>query len=306
MAKDFSQILDDCIDSINRGDAIEACLAKHPEHARQLEPLLRAMSQTKIAYSFSPAMDAKRIARQRFYAAIDRQRLPSFWQRMLAHRVALTSLASVLILFAVGYITLRATVFVGQPPGSVVPPPVSVVQPPVSVVPPSLITIAAPSVNGNFVFLISDEVNDIADFSSLNVTIEKVELLPAGNSTQRIEFTPEVKEFDLTLLPGEKTQELWRGNIPEGEYSTVVIYVSRVYGVIKTTGEVLDIKLPSNKLQISKGFQVSAASITSFTYDLTVVKTGNANEGSRYILKPQAGESGATQKPQAPSKGKGK
>ena len=139
----------------------------------------------------------------------------------------------------------------------------------------------------------------------MNVTIEKVELFPSGNATSRVEFTPEVKDFDLTLLPGEETQELWRGNVPEGEYYKVVIHVSRVYGVLKTTGGVLDIKLSSNKLQISKAFQVSAGNVTSFTYDLTVVKTGNARNGGKYILKPQAGESGAIQEP-ASSKGKGK
>lgn len=73
MAKDFDGILDECIDRVNRGEALEACLAKYPEHAKQLEPLLRAMSQTKVAYSFSPAMDVKRVARQRFFTALDRQ-----------------------------------------------------------------------------------------------------------------------------------------------------------------------------------------------------------------------------------------
>jgi len=36
----------------------------------------------------------------------------------------------------------------------------------------------------NFVFLVSDEVNAIADFSSLNVTIEKVRLFNADNSSE--------------------------------------------------------------------------------------------------------------------------
>ncbi len=241
-------------------------------------------AKEKIKQAFSPAIDVKRAARQRFYAALDRQRQPSFWDRIVAHRVAWAALASVLVLFTIGYFALKATVFVAEPP---------------------LITISAPSADGNFVFLVSDEVNAIADFSSLNVTIEKVELFQTVNSTRCVEFTPEVKEFDLTLLPGEKTQELWRGNIPEGEYSKVVVYVTHVHGVLKATGRVLDIKLPSNKLQISKAFQVSAGNISSFTYDLTVVKTGNARSGGKYILKPQAGASGAIQEPVS-SREKGK
>jgi len=35
--------------------------------------------------------------------------------------------------------------------------------------------------------------------------------------------------------------------------------------------------------------------VTRFTYDLTVVNTGNAKEGGKYLLKPQINESGATQ-----------
>lgn len=278
MSKDFDGILDECIDHINGGEAMEVCLLRYPEHAKQLEPLLRAMSQTKMAYSFSPAMDSKGAAKQRFYAALDRQRQPSFWQKVSARRVAWTALATVLVISIAGYLALRTTVFEGQLP---------------------LTTISGPSADGNFVFLVSDEVNGIADFSSLNVTIEKVELYQTGNATHRVEFTPEVKEFDLTLLPGEKTQELWRGNVPEGEYSKVVIYVSRVYGVLKATGGIVNIKLPSNKLQISEAFQVTSGNVTSFTYDLTVVKTGNARNGGKYILKPQAGESGTIQEPAA-------
>lgn len=60
MAKDFDRILDECIDRMNRGERMEACLAEYPEHARQLEPLLRAVTQTKAVYSFSPAAEAKK------------------------------------------------------------------------------------------------------------------------------------------------------------------------------------------------------------------------------------------------------
>jgi hypothetical protein len=50
--------------------------------------------------------------------------------------------------------------------------------------------------------------------------------------------------------------------------------------------------LPSQKLQISIPFQITAGSVTSFIYDLTVVSTGNQQSGIKYILKPQVGESG--------------
>ena len=38
--RDLEHILDLCIDALNRGDSIEQCLARHPEYADELEPLL--------------------------------------------------------------------------------------------------------------------------------------------------------------------------------------------------------------------------------------------------------------------------
>ncbi|MDP2743597.1 MAG: DUF4382 domain-containing protein [Dehalococcoidia bacterium] len=272
MASDFDRILDECIDRLGRGESLEACLAAYPEHAKPLEPLLRAMVQTEAACSFTVSVDAKRETRKRLYAALDRRRQPSFWRR----RMALATLAGVLVAVVAGYLALSTMPFRAEPPS---------------------ITIPGPAAEGNFAFLVSDEVNAIADFSHLNVTVSKVGLLQGGSSARWVEFVPEVREFDLTLLPGEKTQELWRGSVPEGEYTKVFIYVTTVRGVLKATGGVAEVKLPSNKLQISKPFQVSAGAVTSFTYDLTVIKTGNARGGGRYLIKPQVGESGGSQKP---------
>jgi hypothetical protein len=284
MANDFDRILDECIDRITRGETIEACLSDYPERAKQLEPLLQATVQTKASYSFTPSADNKRAARQRFYAALERTRRPSLLNRVLAHRLVWATLASVLVILAIGYVALRATIFPTEPPS---------------------ITIPGPNADGNFAFLVSDEVNAIGDFSNLYVTIDKVGLLKSGDSELWVEFSPEVKEFDLTLLPGEKTQELWRGNVPEGDYSKVIVYVSGLQGTLKATGEIIEIKLPSNKLQMSKPFQVTTGNITSFTYDLTVVKAGNAQSGGKYLLKPQVDQSGASQQPdQVKSKSK--
>jgi len=53
------------------------------------------------------------------------------------------------------------------------------------------------------------------------------------------------------------------GDVPEGQYTRVVIYVADVRGVLKATGETLEIKLPSNKLQIAKSFQVNNGNVTA-------------------------------------------
>jgi hypothetical protein len=78
-----------------------------------------------------------------------------------------------------------------------------------------------------------------------------------------------------------------------------------VRGILKETGEEVEIKLPSQKLHISKQFQVANDTVTSFTYDLTVIAVGNSQSGIKYILKPQVEQSGADQKP-IENKGKSK
>ena len=281
MANNFDKTLDECIDRINRGESLESCLADYPEYVGQLEPLLQTMLQTKETYSFAPSASAKRVARQRFSTALERleqrrrEKQPLF-TRVFARPLVWTTAAVVLLILAAGFFGLRPLLYPVGP---------------------------MPNPEGNFVFLISDDVNAIGDFESLNVSISKIGLLPGGDSERWVEFEPEVKQVDLTLVPGDETQEIWRGNVPEGQYTKVFIYVSGVHGILKETGQTVDVKLPSQKLHISKPFQVTADTVTSFTYDLTVVATGSPQSGIKYILKPQIDQSGADHKP---SKGKAK
>jgi hypothetical protein len=283
MTNEFDMILDKCIDRLSRGESLENCLTDYPEHKAQLEPLLKAMTETATAYSFVPSTEAKRTARLKLYEEFDRRRQPSFWQRMIQPRVAWVSAAAVVLLLAVSLFALRPVLWPGLDETQI----------------PDLPTITIPSAsaNGNFIFMVSDEVNAIEDFSTVDITIEKVLLLHKGEREEWVEFTPSTQKFNLVLLPGDATQVLWQGNIPLGEYSRVVIEVSQVTGVLKATNETIEIKLPSDKLQVKIPFNVSADSVTSFTFDLTVVNAGNAQDGAKYLLKPQAGESGSSQTP---------
>jgi len=275
MTNEFDMILDKCIDRLSRGESLDKCLADYPEHKAQLEPLLKAMTETATAYSFVPSAEAKRSARIKLYAEFERRRQPSFWQRMIQPRVVWVSAAAVVLLVAVSLFALRPALWPAIP----------------------TTTIPSASTDGNFIFMVSDDVNAIEDFSTVDVTIEKVWLLHTGDQEQWVEFTPTTQEFNLASLPGDATQVLWQGNVPLGEYTRVVIEVSQVTGVLKATGETIEIKLPSDKLQVKIPFNVGADSVTSFTFDLTVVNTGNAQDGAKYLLKPQAGESGSSQTP---------
>ena len=270
MANEFDRILDECIDRINRGESLEDCLSSYPEHAKKLEPLLQAMLDTQTAYTFTPSSAAKMAARQHFNIALEelaqrREERRSLFPRVLGWSRAWVAVAAVLLVALIGYFGLRPMLF-------------------------SIGPSVQPSPEGNFVFLISDDVNAIGDFQNLNISISKIGLQAEGEDGQWIEFAPEVEAVDLTLLQGDKAYEIWRGDVPEGQYTKVFIYVSNVSGTLEATGKSISLKLPSNKLQISKSFSVTSGSVVNFVYDVTVVEVGRSGQ---YIIKPQVGESGA-------------
>ncbi len=280
MSKAFDKILDQCVDRINRGERLEDCLASYPEHAEELEPLLRAMLDTQTAYTFTPSPTTKTAARQRFNAALEelarrREERRAPFPRVLGWSKAWVAVAAVLLVALIGYFGLRPMLF----PPELVPEPGQIV--------------VAPAPEGNFAFLISDDVNAIGDFQSFNVSISKIGLQLGGEAGQWIELNPEVKVVDLTLLQGDKAQEIWRGNVPEGQYTKVFIHVSNISGILKETGRPVSVKLPSEKLQISNPFEVTSDSMVSFVYDITVVEAGKSG---KYILKPQVGQSGTNQR----------
>jgi hypothetical protein len=271
MADDFELILDECITRINHGDSLADCLADHPAYADRLRPLLESMRRAQQAYDFIPSAEARRAAREKFNAALDKQRrrtpLAAFFG--LVSRPLVWAPVMVLIMAVAGIWWVRSAQS-----------------------PPTLVSSPA----GNFAFLISDAPNDIGDFRSLNITISRVGLQAAGSDEWQ-EFVPDVNNVDLTELQGEASREIWRGEVPAGQYTQVFIYVSRVEGILKTTGQDISVKLPSGKLHLSKTFEVTADTISSFTFDVTVIATGNSG---KYILKPQIDESGVEQEPRPP------
>jgi hypothetical protein len=279
MTSDYEQILDRCIDRINLGERLEDCLVDYPQYASQLEPLLRTMSRTQQAFAFSPSPVAKREARQAFLAAMDRQRQPSFWQKFFGNRLVWAAAATaVLVLFFVGYIGFRTTI---SPPE------------------PTTVTVASAAPNGNFIFLMTDEVNAINEFSRLDVKLEKVALLYNGDSRKWVEFVPETKQFDLTLLPNGITQQLWQGDLPEGQYSMVRLYVSQAQGSLKADGSTVNVKIPSDRVQfdVPASFQIRSENVTKFTYDLTIFSTGKGQGSEKYHLKPIVNQSKIFQEP---------
>ena len=151
----------------------------------------------------------------------------------------------------------------------------------------------------NFRLLISDEVNTIEDFDHLYVTISSIGVHQAGEAGGWHVLDPlddpdgdNVTGVDLRPLEGENALAIWSGNLTNGEYTKVFIHVDNVTGILADGGGTADVKLSSNKLQISKPFTIGD-SVVNFVYDITVVEAGKSG---KYILKPQIAQSGANQK----------
>jgi hypothetical protein len=281
MYKTFDEIFDECVDRINRGQRLEDCLASYPEHAEELEPLLRAMLDTQMAYTFVPSSTTKMAARQRFNVAAERlerrrEKRQPLLPQVLGWSRAWGAVAAVLLVALIGYFGVRPALF---PTG------------------PGL----QPGPEGKFALLISDEVNDIEDFEHLYVTISSIGVHQDGEPGVWHLLDPEpdpdgdgIDGIDLRPLVGPNAVVIWSGNIAAGDYDKVFIYVSDATGVPVGAGEgeTAEVKLPSNKLQISKPFTISSDSAVNFVYDITVVKAG---QSGKYILKPQIAESGADQ-----------
>ena len=94
MKKGLEEILDICLDRVRvNGDTVEQCLGSYPEHAAELEPLLRAaLSVTRASSTIEPRPEFERVPKYRLLSALEaketkraERRKPLWgWQRRLA------------------------------------------------------------------------------------------------------------------------------------------------------------------------------------------------------------------------------
>jgi hypothetical protein len=92
---------------------------------------------------------------------------------------------------------------------------------------------------------------------------------------------------DLTRVVGDRALPVFDGELEPGTYQKVELNVASTEGIVD--GEPADVKVPSEKLQITKPFEVRAGESVSFVFDINVVKRGQENG---YILKPVISQSG--------------
>lgn len=124
MSRKFDTVLDDCMDLLRAGASVEDCLARYPEHAEELRPLLSLASAVKGIPTPRPdlaSVDANRLRMLdavQNTAALNRQRSPAMsgWPGRLVRgpqnrpllRTAL-ALAAVLILMSMSAAVLFAS-----------------------------------------------------------------------------------------------------------------------------------------------------------------------------------------------------
>jgi hypothetical protein len=99
------------------------------------------------------------------------------------------------------------------------------------------------------------------------------------------------RTVDLTRLQGANATQLTSMNVSNGTYSKVFVYVSEINATLEN-GEQVNVKLPSEKLQLNKEFTVGNGEAVDFVFDITVKKAGNSG---KYILQPVVSESGTSE-----------
>ena len=121
MKKGLEEILDICLDRIRvNGDTVEQCLGSYPEHAAELEPLLRAaLSVTETSSTIKPRPEFERVAKYRLLSALEakeakktERQMPLWgWQRRWA---VVFAVIVVLLLVGSGTITASASSLPGD------------------------------------------------------------------------------------------------------------------------------------------------------------------------------------------------
>ena len=138
-----------------------------------------------------------------------------------------------------------------------------------------------------------DGSNSSASLAAGDATATSTAAMDAAGGPENggwIEYDVDSRTYDLTELQGANASHLADVTVPEGEYEKVFVYVSSVEGTLDD-GTTVNVKLPSEKLHLNKGFAVGDGESVDFVYDITVHRAGKSG---KYVLKPVVGQSGTT------------
>ncbi|MGM5488638.1 MAG: DUF4382 domain-containing protein, partial [Nanobdellota archaeon] len=139
----------------------------------------------------------------------------------------------------------------------------------------------------NFRMLVSDAPADIADFEYLKVELSKTRIfLGEEFEVRNLNYT-----VDLTQLVGAVSTEVLETELEPGVYNKVELYVDSVDARVGNDSG--DVMVPSGKLQIVKEFEIVEGEVTTFVFDINVIRKGQSTE---YNLLPVISESGVVGK----------
>ncbi|MCX6012832.1 MAG: DUF5667 domain-containing protein [Chloroflexi bacterium] len=102
MSDNFEVILSECLDRIIKGDNIKQCLNDYPQHAAQLEPLLRVALSTKQISTIKPRARFKAEAKYRILTKLEKQtKKPEFKKEPVFSRMPRWATVLIVALFIV-------------------------------------------------------------------------------------------------------------------------------------------------------------------------------------------------------------
>ncbi|MCX6802069.1 MAG: DUF4382 domain-containing protein [Candidatus Diapherotrites archaeon] len=145
---------------------------------------------------------------------------------------------------------------------------------------------------GKLVLLVSDEEANIGDFSSVNVTFDSARVFFEDENKGFKEMPLNDAKADLVQLIGENALSVGELQLEAGRYSKIELNVKAIEAYL-ISGDLADVKIPSEKLQITRPFTIDANTETKFVFDIQVVKKGQTYE---YNLMPNIAKSGVVGK----------
>jgi hypothetical protein len=167
----FSEIFNECLDRLLKGEPINQLLAQYPDQAKELEPLLRTAAATRAFSKVQPGADFKARARYEFLSAAreletqPKQRSFFKWRWQPAWAISLT--AAVVVVLAGGGTVAASN---GSMPGE------------------ALYSIKLATEKVQLVFTPSDVVKTELNAKFANRRAEEIEYLAVAGDTEQIQM----------------------------------------------------------------------------------------------------------------------
>jgi hypothetical protein len=119
----FEDVLEECLELVlNRGETIESCLSRYPEHTDELRSLLEMALATKLATAVEPSVEFRERARAQFYRTLEEQpvrekpaRFAWSWPALGGRWATTVGVAIAIVLMSGGTVAAAGRAMPGQP-----------------------------------------------------------------------------------------------------------------------------------------------------------------------------------------------